>query len=543
MPKSAGTARRDGCQRGVSRNITPKPYLRPPQVPNGCLITTRMVDAGAVAADPGVPGKRTAAWVAAVAVPLLAFVLLLVRPSADRIWESHPAHFWTVLGAAAASVAVGWTVSSAGRRRRDARLFLVSLACLSSAGFLALHALATPGVLLGKNAGFELATPVGLVIASAFAALSAVEFGARGAGRVLRAAPLLLGGLAAALAAWAMVSLAALPPLDSPIAQEQLDGWQLALAGVGLAFYAVAAAGYLRLYRRRGARFVIAVTVAFALLAEAMIVIAWARNWHASWWEWHLLMLASFLLVAESARTEWHEERFSAIYLDETLAGARDVSVLLADLSGFTSFSERHEPDRVAAMLNAYFGAIVPLMERERGEVHQIVGDELMVIFNKQGDTPDHPLRAARAALTLLRTAETVARPDWPRFRVGVNSGDALAAVVGGATGHRKHGIVGDTVNVAARLEQAAEPATVILGAATYERLPIETRADRLPPLDAKGKAEPVEAYRLHSLGTTNAMTETDETPREDDRNEEIDESPAPDPEEGGDAEDDPGAD
>ena len=123
-------------------------------------------------------------------------------------------------------------------------------------------------------------------------------------------------------------------------------------------------------------------------------------------------------------------------------------------------------------MLNAYFGAIVPLMERSGGEVHQIVGDELMVIFNKQGDTPDHPLRAARAALTLLRTAERVARPDWPRFRVGVNSGDVLAAVVGGATGHRKHGIVGDTVNVAAVFEQAAEPATVVVGAGTYGDFP-----------------------------------------------------------------------
>ena len=159
------------------------------------------------------------------------------------------------------------------------------------------------------------------------------------------------------------------------------------------------------------------------------------------------------------------------------------------------------------------------------------------------GDMQDHPVRAARAALTLLRTADRVARPDWPRFRVGVNSGDVLAAVVGSATGHRKHGIVGDTVNVAAVFEQAAEPATAVVGAGTYRRLPFETVADRLPPLDAKGKAEPLEAYRLHALGTAPGMTETSETPREDDRNEEIDESPAPDPEEGGDAEDDPGAD
>jgi adenylate cyclase len=484
-----------------------------------------------------------AAWIVVLALPVAAFAALLARPGIDRVWESHPAHFWTVLTAAAASVAVGWAVSSAGRRRRDARLFLVSLACLASAGFLGLHALATPGVLVGKNAGFELATPVGLVIASALAAFSAVEFGPVGSARILRLAPVALAALAASLGAWGLVSLAKLPPLDGPLVQEELDGWQLSLAGVGIAFYSLAAAGYLRLYRRRQARFVIAITVAFALLAEAMVVIAWARNWRASWWEWHLLMLGSFLLIAETARTEWHEERFAALYLDQTLAGARDVSVLLADLSGFTAFSERHDPEDVIAMLNAYFGAIVPLMERERGEVHQIVGDELMVIFNKQDDTPDHPLRAARAALTLVRTTERVGRPDWPRFRVGVNSGNAVAAVMGGATGHRKHGVVGDTVNVASRLEQAAAPAVVFVGAATYDRLPPDAVAERLAPLYVKGKAEPLEAYRLDALGKPDGMSDTIESPREDDRNEEIDESPVPDPEEDGDAADDPEAD
>src|ERR1051325_11419763 len=167
------------------------------------------------------------AWIAAVAFPAGAFAVLLAQRNFDRVWESHPAHFWTVLTAAAASVAVGWAVSTAGRRRRDARLVLVSLACLASAGFLGLHALATPGVLLGKNAGFELATPVGLVIASAFAALSAVEFGPLASARVLRLAPTTLVALGAALAAWGVVSLAKLPPLDGPIAAEQLDGWQL----------------------------------------------------------------------------------------------------------------------------------------------------------------------------------------------------------------------------------------------------------------------------------------------------------------------------
>src|SRR5206468_11671025 len=142
---------------------------------------------------------------------------------------------------------------------------------------LGLHALATPGVLLGKNAGFDLATPVGLVIASGFAAVSAVEFGAVGSRRILSVAPAALVGLVAVFALWGVLSLAKLPPLDAPLAREQLDGWQLSLAAVGIAFYALAALGYLRIYRRRHARFVIAVTVAFALLAEAMVVVAWAR--------------------------------------------------------------------------------------------------------------------------------------------------------------------------------------------------------------------------------------------------------------------------
>ena len=93
------------------------------------------------------------------------------------------------------------------------------------------------------------------------------------------------------------------------------------------------------LYRRRGSRFALAVAFAFGLLAEAMVVIAWARNWQISWWEWHLLMLAAFVVITAIARSEWHEERFSALYLDSTLAGARDVSILLADLSGYTEYS------------------------------------------------------------------------------------------------------------------------------------------------------------------------------------------------------------
>ncbi|HEY6113310.1 MAG TPA: adenylate/guanylate cyclase domain-containing protein, partial [Gaiellaceae bacterium] len=199
---------------------------------------------------------------------------------------------------------------------------------------------------------------------------------------------------------------------------------------------------------------------------------------------------------------EWHEERFSALYLDETLAGAREVSVILADLAGYTEFTERHAADDVAAMLNDYYGQIIPLMERAGGEVHQIVGDELMVIFGKDASVSDHALRAARAALVLQRVAQRTAaeHDDWPRFRVGVSSGEVHAGLVGATTGHRKHGVVGDVVNLAARLQAAAPVGGVLIGEATFRELGGRALVEPTAPMRLKGIRDPVNAYLLHQL-------------------------------------------
>jgi adenylate cyclase len=446
-----------------------------------------------------VPWSR---WAALAVLPVLVLTLLRTRTSLDLLWENHPAHFWLVLSASAVAVALGSAVSVIARVRRDARLLLVALAFIVSAGFLGLHALATPGVLLGPNPGFELATPVGLVLGGALVAASSLELAPATSMRLIRRWRWLMSAVVIVLAAWAAASLARIAPLNDPIEQEELDGWQVAFGVLGLALYAGAAFGYFLLYRRRKARFVFSVTFAFALLAEAMVVIVFAENWRISWWEWHMLMLGAFTVIAISARREWHEERFSAIYLDDTLAGAKDASILFADLQGYTSFSESAEPGQVAEMLNAYFGRLIPLMEDHGGEVHQIIGDALMVVFNKTGDQPDHAVLAARAGLLLQKEADLVARnhPDWPRFRVGVNSGEVLAGVVGGATGHRKHGLVGDTVNLAARLETQAPVGEVVVGRETYERLPDGSAVEPLPRLRVKGKAEPVDAFVLKGL-------------------------------------------
>ena len=92
--------------------------------------------------------RRTEAVTATIALllPLAGLALFLADPQLDVHWEHHPTHFWLVLGGAALNAALAYATSAAAYRRNDARVFLVSLAFLASAGFLVLHALATPGV-------------------------------------------------------------------------------------------------------------------------------------------------------------------------------------------------------------------------------------------------------------------------------------------------------------------------------------------------------------------------------------------------------------
>ena len=208
--------------------------------------------------------------IAAVLVPLALLAFLHGATGTDVLWESHATHFWLVLTAALVTLGLGYGVSVSARQRRDARLFLISLAFIASFGFLALHALATPDVLLGKNAGFELATPVGLVVASAFAAASALELSTAHAALVMRRSHAILAGLLVLMAVWGAISLSETWPLQEPLSGEQLDGWQVFLAAVGVGLFAAAALGYFRLYRRRREPFVLAVSIAFVLLSEAM---------------------------------------------------------------------------------------------------------------------------------------------------------------------------------------------------------------------------------------------------------------------------------
>ena len=446
-----------------------------------------------------------AAWALAAALPLIGLGSLLLRSRLDPHWDNHRVHFVVFLSAGLIGFALATASGRAARRRADPRVLLISLAFLATGGFLALHAVGTPGVLFSRElTGFQVAVPVGLLVAALFAAASAFADAREGVARAaIRHQGALQALVVVSVGVWFACTVVELPPLDRPSGESAVSIPLKVFAGLATVLYCVAAARYLAVYRAQPGLLPASITACFVLLAEAMVGVATTgeRAWHASWWEWHGLILIAFLLVAFSAQREWRDERFRTLYLPTTRERTEDVSVLFSDLAGFTPFTERSEPPEVAAMLKAYYELAAPTIVRAGGEIEHFVGDGLLATFNTRGNRPDHAARAARAALDLQGQMArlTESRPSWPRARVGVNTGTAIVREMGGR-GHVAYTVVGDCVNVGARLEEHAPVGGVLIGDETYRRLPEGCVAEAVPALQVKGRDMMVDAYVLASM-------------------------------------------
>jgi adenylate cyclase len=449
---------------------------------------------------------RILAAMLAALLPLVGLVSLLLRSELDPHIENYRAHFVVFGFVGGVALILGYAAGEAAKRRGDARVLLLSLAFMATGGFLGLHALGTPQVLFTKEyGGFMVAIPVGLLVAALFAAASAFvdvrpEFGRA----VIRHRAFLRVAVVASMAGWFAWTVAELPPLRGPNSEAATNTLVVAIAIAGTVIYAVSAARYWLIFRHRRNLLAVAVIACFLLLSEALIGVAVTgeRKWHASWWEWHGLIVAGYLIVGFAARREWRDERFRPLYLPSTRERRQEISVLFGDLVGFTGFAERATPADVAAVLNAYWGVAAPLLTRRfGGEVEKFIGDGIVAVFNGRGDQPDHAVRASRAALALQeRLADIVAQhPEWPRMRVGVNSGEAVVREIGGA-GHVAYPLVGDTVNTGARLESLAPVGGVLIGSETYEQLPEGAVVEQRAGLRVKGKRDTLDAYVLFAL-------------------------------------------
>ena len=269
--------------------------------------------------------------------------------------ENYPLHFVVFGIVGAVAFGLGYAAGEAANRRGDARVLLLSLAFMATGGFLLLHALGTPSILFAEeHAGFQVAIPVGLMVSAIFAVGSAfVDVRPGIAAALVRRRTLLRLAVLVAMGVWLAWTLANLPPVGGPNSEAATNSILSVIAILATVMYAISAARYWRTFRQRRTLLPVAVVACFVLLSEATIGVAVTgeRKWHASWWEWHSLIVTAYLIVGLAARLEWRDERFRRLYLPGTRENHQHMSVLFADLVGFTGFAERSSPAEVAGAL------------------------------------------------------------------------------------------------------------------------------------------------------------------------------------------------
>ena len=194
----------------------------------------------------------------------------------------------------------------------------------------------------------------------------------------------------------------------------------------------------------------------------------------------------------------------------------KTVTVLFVDATSSTALGERIDPESLRALMTSYFDVMRDVIEFHGGAVEKFIGDAVMAVFGVPVVHEDDALRACRAAVEIRGRmagladqihAERGATVEW---RMGINTGEVVA---GDATAGQRI-VTGDAVNVAARLEAAAAPGEILIGADSYALVRTAVEAEPIDALTLKGKAEPVPAWRLTAvLDTTFRHTRPLEAP------------------------------
>jgi adenylate cyclase len=182
----------------------------------------------------------------------------------------------------------------------------------------------------------------------------------------------------------------------------------------------------------------------------------------------------------------------------------REMSVLFADIRGFTTFTERGRPEDVVAQLNEYFSRMVDVVFTHRGTIDKFVGDMVMALFGAPVADPDHADHAVRAALDML-SALSGLNAAWAEagkppleIGIGVNSGDMVAGIIGSDT-VMSYTVIGDAVNLGSRLESLNKEygTRLIISEATRARLKGRYDMKPLGAVTVKGKSEPVSIFEV----------------------------------------------
>jgi len=184
------------------------------------------------------------------------------------------------------------------------------------------------------------------------------------------------------------------------------------------------------------------------------------------------------------------------------LGGTRRVmSILFADVRGFTSFAERVPPEELVDILNQHLTLAARAILDQKGTLDKFMGDAVMALFNVPVPQSDHTLRAVKAALEMQQCIGALGekRPDGFRFGVGIHVGEAVAGNIGSPE-KLDYTAIGDAVNLAKRLQENASGGQILLSEAAYQEVSPWVEVRSLGPITVKGREEAVQVYELLGL-------------------------------------------
>jgi adenylate cyclase len=189
------------------------------------------------------------------------------------------------------------------------------------------------------------------------------------------------------------------------------------------------------------------------------------------------------------------------LHLDQG-GSSREVTMLFADIRGFTSMSERHTPEQMVATLNAYFELMVDVLFKHGGTLDKYVGDEIIGLFGAPVALPDAPLRAVRASLDMLKALDefnrTREKQGQERIAIGIglNTGRVIAGAIGSSR-TLQYTVIGDAVNLASRLCNVAKAGEIIISPSTMGACESLIVAEQREPVQVKGKAEVIQIWNV----------------------------------------------
>jgi len=184
----------------------------------------------------------------------------------------------------------------------------------------------------------------------------------------------------------------------------------------------------------------------------------------------------------------------------------RFVTILFGDLSGFTSLTEKLEdPEKIVEVVNKYFKRMLEIVEKYEGDVDKFLGDAIMVVFGAPVSHKDDPERAIRAAIEMIEAVKELGKIKTKKgdveinMSIGINTGEVVALNMG-SDKRMEYTVMGDNVNLAARLESVAKAGEIIISDRTYKYVKDAFEFEKLNPVSVKGKEKPIQIYKVKGI-------------------------------------------